>query len=323
MRLRRSTRWLAPTLALSVALASLPSAALAQPPPDPSGQSAAVLAEALFDAAVKLMQDQKFAEACPKLAESHRLDPASGTVFNLAICLEKEGKHASAAIAFEESVARSLKDGNKDRENLARERLAQLKPLVSRVVVRVAPKIAALDGLDVRFDGASVRQQAWGLEVPMDPGVHVLTAVAQGTREARRVVDVNASGTGFVVGADERGPAPPPPPVERDPGRKGDGEGGGKRLVGFGLLGLGGLLVIGGSVSGIVAIDRHAESDRLCGPPGCTSDGAAAEVSANRYAWGANIGIGLGLVSAAVGTYLVLTGKPAGRAAALPFPLAF
>jgi hypothetical protein len=89
------------------------------------------------------------------------------------------------------------------------------------------------------------------------------------------------------------------------------------------LVGLGGLLVIGGSVSGIVAIDRHAESDRLCGPPGCTADGAAAEVSANRYAWGANIGIGLGLVSAAIGTYFVLTGKPSGRASARPFPLAF
>jgi serine/threonine-protein kinase len=323
VKLRRSTRWLAPIAALSVALASLPTPALAQPPPDPSGQSAAVLAEALFDAAVKLMQDQKFAEACPKLAESHRLDPASGTVFNLAICLEKEGKHASAAIAFEESIARSLKDGNKERENLARDRLAQLKPLVSRVVVKVAPKIGALEGLDVRFDGASVRQQAWGLEVPMDPGVHVLTAVAQGKRELRREVDVNESGKVFEVVVDELVDAPAPPPVEREPGRKSDGEGGGKRLVGFGLLGLGGLLVIGGSVSGIVAIDRHAESDRLCGPPGCTSDGAAAEVSANRYAWGANIGIGLGLVSAAVGTYLVLTGKPAGRAAALPFPLAF
>ena len=294
---------------------SIAPCALAQ---DASPQSAVVVAEALFDEAVALMQAQRFAEACPKLAESHRLDPASGTVFNLAICLEKEGKHASAAIAFEESIARSLKDGNKEREGLARERLAQLKPLVSKIVVRVDPKIANLEGLDVRFDGASVRHQAWGIQVPMDLGVHVLTAVATGKKELRREVDISETGKVYEVAVDALDDAPIDPASLR-PGQGGarpvDDGGGTRRTVGWGLVGLGGLFVVGGGISGVIAIDRHAESDRLCkDPPGCTSEGVSAETSANRFAWGANIGIGLGLVSAAVGTVLLLTGKPSGRA---------
>lgn len=284
---------------------------------DASPQSAAVVAEALFDEAVALMQAQRFAEACPKLAESHRLDPASGTVFNLAICLEKEGKHASAAIAFEESVARSIKDGNKERESLARERLAQIKPLVSKIVVRVDAKIAGLEGLDVRFDGASVRHQAWGIQVPMDLGVHTLTAVASGKKELRREVDIAETGKVYEVTIDALDDAPIDPTARSASGplRPVD-EGGTRRTVGWGLVGLGGLFVVGGGISGVIAIDRHAESDRLCkDPPGCTPEGVSAETSANRFAWGANIGIGLGLVSAAVGAVLLFTQKPSsGRA---------
>lgn len=309
-------RVVASLIALSVLSTSIPSA-LAQAPDDTAPQASSGFAEALFDRSVKLMQEGNYAEACPKLAESHRLDPASGTVYNLSICLEKQGKTASAVMAFEETLARSAKDGNKEREALARDQLAKLKPLVSRVVVRVGPKLVDLEGLDVRFDGASVRRQAWGIEVPMDPGVHVLTAVAAGKRETRLEVDVNQPGKVFELALTSLDDVPLPAGPRRPSAqpREAPDTAGARRWVGVGLLGLSGLLVVGGSVSAIIAIDRHAESDRLCqSPPGCTADGTAAEVSANRFAWGANIGIGLGIVAAGIGTYLLLSARPAPRA---------
>ncbi len=312
-----------------VVSSSVPSVVRAQAAGDPgraAPESTAGFAEALFDASVKLMQAGNYAEACPKLAESHRLDPASGTVYNLAICLEKEGKNASAAIAFEETLSRSIKDGNKERESLARERLARLKEQVARVVVRIGPKVAALDAVDVRFDGASVRRQAWGIEVPMDPGVHVLTVVAPGKREAKREVDVNAPGKVFELAIDalEDEPAsrlPLFPTAKEAPREVADTN---RRVVGFGLLGLGGLLVVGGGVSGALAFSRHAETERICASAvGCNADARSAEAAANGFAWGANIGIALGVVSAAIGTYLLVTTKSAPRVTAAPRGLAF
>ena len=60
------------------------------------GASDKAAAEALFDQGVRLMKQNNFAEACPKLEESDRIDPAVGTLLYLGECYERVGKTASA-----------------------------------------------------------------------------------------------------------------------------------------------------------------------------------------------------------------------------------
>jgi len=91
-----------PARASSVALAvfaalgaGFPSVALA----DDQRQRAAA-AEALFQEGRALLMAGKAEQACPKLEDSQRLDPATGTLMALALCHEQEGKLASAWAAF-------------------------------------------------------------------------------------------------------------------------------------------------------------------------------------------------------------------------------
>ncbi|MDB5220425.1 MAG: hypothetical protein JWO86_8352 [Myxococcaceae bacterium] len=135
------------------------------------------LAQALFDEARRLMDRKRYGEACPKLAESQRLDPGGGTLLNLAICHEKEGKLATAKNDYDEALAVAVKDGRKDRQLIARERLAALEKSVPRISV-VVPLSSDTEGLEVKLDGLVLRHAAWGVATPVDPGAHVIEVTA-------------------------------------------------------------------------------------------------------------------------------------------------
>src|SRR5438445_6331746 len=92
-----------------------------------SGQDIAT-AQALFDEAKRLMKAGKYAEACPKLTESQRLDPAAGTMVALALCHESEGKTASAWAEFGEVLSDARRDKRADREQAAQQHLKVLEP---------------------------------------------------------------------------------------------------------------------------------------------------------------------------------------------------
>lgn len=144
-----------------------------------SGKQEQQLAQALFEEARALMDRQQYGEACPKFAESQRLDPGGGTLLNLALCHEKEGKLATAKIEYADALASAIKDGRSDREAFAREHLSAIEPRVPRIVVVAGPN-AGLDGLEIRLDGLEIRPEAWDVAMPVDPGGHTVQAIAPG-----------------------------------------------------------------------------------------------------------------------------------------------
>src|SRR5262245_59089107 len=109
-----------------------------------------ITAETLFRQAKTLIQQNTFSEACPMLIESHRLDPASGTLLILAQCHEAEGKTASAWIALGEVNVIADIENRPERLKLAQQRLAEIQKRLSYMTVTVCEAASAIVGQDDR-----------------------------------------------------------------------------------------------------------------------------------------------------------------------------
>ena len=184
------------TLVLCVALGFSSAVAHAD-----SGDSAA--AQALFDQAKKLMADGHLSDACPKLEESQRLDPRSGTLINLASCYEKTGRLASAWSKYIEAATSAKAAGNSERESVARERAAALAPKLPKLVIVVPAASKTLPGLELSRDNVAVGQPSWGLALPIDAGEHEVTAKAPGHEPFQTKVTVASDGSTTTVAVPE------------------------------------------------------------------------------------------------------------------------
>ncbi|HET9955400.1 MAG TPA: tetratricopeptide repeat protein [Polyangiaceae bacterium] len=146
----------------------------------------------LFDQAQALIESGKFSEACPKFAESYRLDPQLGVLLHLAECYERTGRFASAWVAFRDAIelAERRSDG---RAAAAREHASALEPKLSHLSV-VVPSAALVDGLKVQRDGIELSPALWGSPLPVDPGEHVIEVSAPGKQSFRSTVSVKDPG---------------------------------------------------------------------------------------------------------------------------------
>lgn len=149
------------------------------------------LAEGLYRQARDLMAAGKLDEACPKFAESHRLDPATGTLLNLAACHERQGKLATAWLEYSDVIASARRDGRQDRVDYATERVAALEPRLSRLTLVLA---AGDDdpSLLLELDGASFGRAAIGAPTPVDPGKHTVRASAPGKKPWQQEITIGA-----------------------------------------------------------------------------------------------------------------------------------
>src|SRR5258708_39703307 len=120
----------------------------------PAGAELA-LAEVLYQKGRQLVAEGKVAEACPKFAESYRLDAATGTLLNLAACHEAELKLATAWLEVTEAMASARRDHRDDRVKFAEEHLAAIEPRVSRLTVALAP-LAEPPDVKGQLDGVVV-----------------------------------------------------------------------------------------------------------------------------------------------------------------------
>lgn len=150
----------------------------------PAAAQDVAAAKALFDQARALMDQNKYETACPKLAESHRLDPRAGTLFTLAVCESRWGRTATAKARFDEYLRfynrlppdqQAQQSERQKAAKEARDRLAQEEPQITLLLPPGAPS-----GTVVKRNGEVIGQAAIGIALPVDPGEHLLTTQAPG-----------------------------------------------------------------------------------------------------------------------------------------------
>ncbi len=257
--------------ALAVVVLIAPAAARADTDP--------AAAEALFRSARDALAAGRVDEACRAFAESQRLDPGTGTLLNLAVCHERQGKLALAWSEFIEARAQAAQVQRVDRIALADTHLAAIEPRLGRVAVT-----GLASGATVDLDGVVVGRLAAADRLPVDPGAHVLTVRQPGKRPWQHRFEA-ASGAVVAVAA----PALPdlPSPPSRVPWITGAAVSGGALVVGTGFA--------------IDAIINKRAADAACDPSGeCTSAGLAADARYQRAALRADIAFGGALLGAVV-----------------------
>jgi tetratricopeptide (TPR) repeat protein len=275
-------------------------------------------AEALFDEGKRLLEAGQVEAACKKLEDSDRLDPAAGTQLNLAQCYERAGRTASAWSTYRRAAATAKARGQKEREDLARQRASDLEPKLSRLTL-VVPEQARAPGLELLKNGSPVEPAVWNQAVPVDPGTLTIEARAPGKQRWTTQVALDRPGMQQSVqvppllddpaAAGEGGEAlpapiaPPPTPSETSAGSA-------QRTWGWVVTGIGVVGLAAGGALAYQARTKNEDSKDHCLPDDsnrCSQKGVDLRDEARRYGDFATIAGGAGFALLVTGIVLVAT----------------
>ena len=242
--------------ALAVAAIALPASA------DPVS---ARRADKLFKEASEALSQKRYAEACPKLEESDRLERALGTEYNLAVCYELSHHSASARRMYVKVAIFASQSGKESTAKDARDRGKKLDAVVPRLVLKMPSDAAAVK---VRCDDQEVDIDALHKPLELDPGPHHVVATAAGfvtfdknvtldEGETQEMTVVLTPVPGAAVVAAPPKSMPPSEPVKDAPNDAKDSAVP-WRWVGLGVAAVG---VVGVGVGGYLALHAKSEKD--------------------------------------------------------------
>lgn len=274
-------------------------------------------AEVLFRQAHQLFEAKKYAEACPKFAESYHLDPVSGALLALASCHEAEGKLASAWAEYVDVVARARREGKNDRADAAQQRANTLEPKLAHITIALGQG-ADVAGLQVKRDGLVIGPATFGTALPVDHGEHTIEASAPGHHAFTKKLTVQDGANETVAipvlpatGAE----VPPVVPQQPQPQQPGPDQGatGARpfpaRTLGI-VAGALGVVTMGiGGFFGLQAIGKNNDSNTMgCNGDVCTGAGKTARMDAVSAGNTSTILFVVGGVLTAAGVVLFIVG---------------
>lgn len=284
---RRSRLW---AIAFACAVCVAPASAQ-QPPPSASDVAAA---RELFREAAQLAQQGRWEEARSHYERSYALRPSALTRYSLGLAQRETGRLVDSVESFRAFLRDPSDDATERYRAPAEQAIRELEPRLASLIVR-APAAAARAVVTV--DGNPLLPAAVGVRRPVDPGRHRVEAKADGFAEFKAEVELSEGGAGEVTivlspataAAKAPGASVPAAAPKAQPA---------PRTAAWVLAISGGALLASGMTLGGVGIDKARDAE--------TSDGGEAS-SARTFALVGDITAGVGLVTAAIGTWMLLT----------------
>jgi hypothetical protein len=298
-------------------------AALLCAPPARAQDDAAekALAESLFQQGRDAMKAGRVPEACRLFEQSQRLEPKVGTLLNLALCHEDEGKTASAWAEFTEVATLAKRREETERAELAQSHAAELEKKLSRVVLSSrssGPK-------EILLDGRTLDPGVLGIALPLDPGAHVIVVSAPEKQRWTLQFDVPVGPATIEVvippleDAPAAAPPPAPPPPVAAPAPPASvhddlREDSGVPVLAWVGFGAGGIGLLTGVIAGAASLSMTSSIQDGCVENLCPPEEADRLSTANTVANVANVGFavaGLGAIVGVIALVLMDDGETA------------
>jgi len=292
----RSNSWLWGAVLVGAVLSS--GSARAQDARDPAA------AEELFRQGRAASEKKDYASACAKFRESNRLDPAVGTVFNIADCEEKLGRLATSWTLFQEVVQRL--PATDDRRSIAEKRAQKLEPRVPKLTVHLSH--SERTDIIVKRDGVLLGNASLDTPLPVDPGDHTVVVEAPGTRPAEfHTTIAEGQRSALEVALGEAAPAGSnvitPPKTEPTPAPGATGHSTAAYIVG----GVGAAALVTGMVAGVLTLNKKSTVNSECVGKECSQAGLDAANAGKTLGVVTTVGLITGAVGIGAATYLFVS----------------
>lgn len=264
----------------------------------------------LFNDAAALVKLGDYANACPKFAESLRLDFQIGTLYWLADCQEHTNKLASAWANFLDAAEKASLANKPGHAKEAKARADALRGRLSKMILVVSEDLLKTPGLQVQRDGVVIGPAQFGVPLAVDSGKHEITVAATGKRAWQTSLEVAGEGNTFTVTVPTLKEEPPVGPLASAPPSNPGAGAWTAHHTGAVLTAAAGLVGLAvGAGFGVETMNKTAAAKSMCNADVtlCTPEGVQLHREARSTATVSNVAFALGGAAVVAGVVLWAT----------------
>jgi hypothetical protein len=275
-----------------------------------------IAARTLFEDGIAAAEAGDYAAACPKFTRSYQLDPAVGTLLNIADCEEHLGHPATAWARYRQALDKLPKTDS--RYEAFEKAAADLAKRICYVTIRLAPNNAP--NVSVRRDGNDIPTEILGTPLAVDPGHHVFSVSAEGHEEGRCEIDSKEGETqellcslgkplpvAAAISPSVQPQPQPQPPLLSSPTPREQQPTAPSHTAAYVVGGIGAAGIVAGIVTRLAAFQQQSTLDAHCPNHACDSTGMDALSRARTLQTVSTVALIAGAVGVGTGVYLGLS----------------